>query len=120
MNRILIGVVFAMAATGVRAEDLLCEGTSYHRLGSSEDSTVVQFDSSTLKLGTSTRNGWAEGNVQPTPKLYKGHLYTASGDAYWINLNRYTGEFTLVPTKDGTMADKVEFVGACRRAERQF
>lgn len=119
MNRMLIGAVLAMVATGVNAEDLFCSGTSYHRLGSTERSVVVQFDPSTLKLATSTFNGWAEGTMRATPELYLGYLHSSSGARYWINFNRYTGEFLLGPSGDD-VDKKMEFVGFCRRAERQF
>ena len=87
---------------------------------SGDANKVFSFDPASLRATTSSGKGDVSGLLKAKPEVYLGLLSNAAGDRYWVNLDRYTGAFTMgIFEADGSVK-QMEFSGKCLRAQRQF
>lgn len=97
------------------AEDLYCDGKTYLENGSTAKTSIIfSYDKKTLNATVETYAGLAKGALKKQTKLYLGKLSTNNGHEFWINLNRFNGEFILLHYNNDGYLGQVEFSGFCK------
>lgn len=118
--KIQVAIALIMAAAPAKAVDLYCQGTAWPvNLTQAIEASRVLSLSSNGEMSISTFTGPAAGTVKQGTQLYTGFLRNSQA-TYWINLDRYSGEFILIQSKpDGTYI-RMEFSGVCKRRTPKF
>lgn len=119
-SRILV-VAFALAAPPLHATELYCTGQAWPSQvpGPIEDSRVLRLEAEKKQISVSTFAGPASGTVRQGDKVYYG-LLSVGQTKYLVNLDRFTGELSLLTTKPDGTPDRMEFSGSCQRRSPQF
>jgi hypothetical protein len=116
----ILAALALLFAPGALAADLYCTGTAWTATGQSlDDSRVVTLANDGGQMTASTFEGAATGPLKKGAQLYTGFLY-APNVRYWINLDRYSGEFSLMTTREDGSPLRMEFSGVCKQRSPQF
>jgi hypothetical protein len=119
MKQTLICLAILFSPTAV-AVDLYCTGTAWTSAGQSfDDSRMVSLENDGAQMTASTSSGPATGELKKGAQLYTGFLHSSTA-RYWINLDRYSGEFSLMLTREDGSPLRVEFNGVCKQRSPQF
>lgn len=125
MGRWMMAVALLGMSGLTHAEDLLCKGNSWINGQRVDESRILRADFQRQVVSINTTNGVVEGSIQISDTIYVGSLRSTKGTVYTLNLDRYTGELTLIPMPPSGHLEPgvdlhVEFTGICNRAQPKF
>ncbi|WP_141738993.1 MULTISPECIES: hypothetical protein [Stenotrophomonas] len=118
MRAIVAAILLAPVAA--QGAPLICEvNTPSTYAQGSPVQILINVDTQTGRAEFHTLSELVEGTVKVSDGEFSGTVTGASGQRYWLSIDRYTG--TLALTKEGHVSgQKAEMWGECRAAKQKF